>query len=148
MNIPLRVKNLASRHETRDPIRIAKDLGIIIKYKPYVETKGYFVKIKTNKFIIINSNLDEFSQKVVAAHELGHNILHGNNKNALMYEKGVYLIQDFTLFPINSIYEEQANKFAAELLIHSDNCIDINLNYTDLDIATYKKLIELKNMKL
>lgn len=148
MNIPLRVKNLASRHQTRDPIRIAKDLGIIIKYKPYSETKGYFVKIKTNKFIIINSNLDEFSQKVVAAHELGHNMLHSNNKNALTYEKGVYLIQDYTLFPTNSIYENQANKFAAELLIHRDNCIDIDLSYTDLDKATYKKLIDLKNIKI
>ena len=34
MNIALRVKNLIKRHETRDPFRIAKDLGIIIKYRP------------------------------------------------------------------------------------------------------------------
>lgn len=148
MNIGLRVNNLVKRHQTRDPIRIAENLGISIKYKPYKNTKGYFIKVCTNKFIVINSNLDEFSQIVVAAHELGHALLHSSQKNALTYQKGVYIIEEYTLFPTNSIYENQANKFAAELLIHDDLCWDTNLSNTDLDIETYKRLIELKNLNI
>ena len=52
INISLRVKNLINRHETRDPKRIAKDLNIHVRYLPYETTKGYFIKIKGNKFII------------------------------------------------------------------------------------------------
>lgn len=148
MNIGLRVNNLVKRHQTRNPFKIAEDLGIHIKYNPYKNTKGYFIKVCTNKFIVINSNLDEFSQLVVAAHELGHAILHSSQKNALTYQKGVYVIEEYTLFPTNSIYENQANKFAAELLIHDDFCWDTDLSNTDLNIETYKRLIELKNLNI
>ncbi|MFR2840661.1 MAG: ImmA/IrrE family metallo-endopeptidase [Zhenhengia sp.] len=78
INISLRVKNLINRHETRDPKRIAKDLNIHVRYLPYETTKGYFIKIKGNKFIIINSNLDEVTQTIVLAHELGHALLHSD----------------------------------------------------------------------
>ena len=146
MNIALRVKNLVQKHQTRDPFRIAKEKNIIVKFLPYESTKGYFIKVKTNKFIVINSNLDEISQKVVCAHELGHALLHSNNKQALKYDKGMAMVQEFTLFPTNSVYENQANKFAAELLIHEDLDHDINLRHTDIDIKTYETLIQLKNM--
>lgn len=146
MNIALRVKNLVQRHQTRDPFRIAKEKNIIVKFLPYESTKGYFIKVKTNKFIVINSNLDEFSQKVVCAHELGHALLHSNNKQVLKYDKGMAIVQEFTLFPTNSIYENQANKFAAELLIHEDLEQNMRLEETDMDIKTYETLIHLKNM--
>lgn len=144
MNIPLRVKNLASRHQTRDPIRIAKDLGIIIKFEDIGETKGFFTVCNRNKIIIINSTLDETSQLVVAAHELGHALLHSSNKYTLKQEKGISFIQDYTLFPTNSIHELQANKFAAELLIHEDNCFEYT-DFTQGDQNTYKTLINLKH---
>ncbi len=144
MNIPLRVKNLASRHHSRDPIKIAKDLGIVIKYEDIGETKGFFTRCNRNKVIIINSTLDEFSQRVVAAHELGHALLHSKVQFALKYEKGMSFIQDYTLFPTNSIHELQANKFAAELLVNDDN----HLDYLDgclTDKGVFSTLVQLKN---
>ena len=148
MNIALRVKNLIKRHETRDPFRIAKDLGIIIKYRPYTETKGYFLKVNTNKFIVINSNLSDLEKLLVCSHELGHAILHSNNKYALTYEKGLAMVQDFTLFPVNSIYENQANKFAAELLMDSEFFDSIFSKHTDLDPKIYEALMRLRHTRI
>lgn len=145
MNIALRVKNLACRHNTRDPFRIAKELGIHIKFLPYEQTKGYFCEVHTNKFIVINSNLDEFSQLIVAAHELGHALLHSNNKCG----RPTQPIQDYTLFPTDSIYENEANKFAAELLIHEDmNYDEICFENTGLSKSTYETLLRLKHTKI
>lgn len=144
MNIPLRVKNLASRHQSRDPFRIAKDLGIIVKFEDIGETKGFFTICNRHKVIIINQNLDGMSQLVVAAHELGHALLHSSHKYLSTTEKGMRFIQDYTLFPTNSIHELEANKFAAELLIHED----YHFEYSDFlkgDQRTYKTLINLKN---
>ena len=147
MNIPLRVKNLASRHNTRDPIRIAKDLKIQIKYAPFKETKGFFVKCRKNKFIIVNSNLDEFSQLVVIAHELGHMVLHSKSRDILQYEKGVWRFHDESLFDQNCIIENEANQFAAELLIHETvNYDHIVLYNNKLSRNIYDKLINLKRM--
>lgn len=144
INISLRVKNLINRHETRDPWRIAKDLNIHVRYLPYETTKGYFIKIKGNKFIIINSNLNETSQIIVLTHELGHALLHSNHKSFLKYEKGVLLTQDEDLFNSNCIYENQANKFAAELLLHSG----LEFVGETIDKTTYEMLLCIKQTKI
>lgn len=144
INIQLRVKNLVNRHQTRDPRRIANNLNIHVKYLPYENTKGYFIKIKGNKFIIINSTLDETTQQIVLAHELGHALLHSNKTNFLKFEKGISLTQDEDLFNSNCIYENQANKFAAELLIHDD----MEFEGSEIDKNTYDTLVMIKNTKI
>ncbi len=73
INIPVRVKNIVKKWGTRDPFKLCKYLGIYVTFKDLGEnTKGCYQKIKGKKTIIINSNLDDFSKKVVCAHELGH----------------------------------------------------------------------------
>lgn len=42
--------------------------------------KGIYKKTLTNKFIIINENLSEFSCLIVLVHELGHAILHDSRE--------------------------------------------------------------------
>lgn len=144
ININVRVKNLVTKCGTRDPRRIAKYLDIHVKYLPYENTKGYFIKVKGNKFIIINSTLDDTTQQIVLAHELGHALLHSNKKNFLKYEKGISLTQDEDLFNSNCIYENQANKFAAELLIHDD----MEFEGIKMDKITYETLVRIKNTKI
>ena len=110
MNIKLRVKNLEKKYGTRDPYKLCKRLKINIIYMDLGEIKGIYKKVVTNKFIVINENLDKFCQKVVLAHELGHAILH--------HSKEIQALKDYDLFPryTNQI-EIEANTFAAELLI-------------------------------
>lgn len=129
--IKSKVKTLINYHKTRNPFEIAKNLNIHIEYKPYSPyTKGYFIKILRNKFVVINSNLDEYSQNIVMAHELGHAILHSS--------QNICFIREHTLFP-TGILENEANRFAAELLIPDFN-IKEYMGYTVEQIASIKKV--------
>ena len=63
-NIHARVKHLVQKYETRDPLRLARYLNIDVVHKEYSpHTKGYYLKTLRNKFIVVNSTLDEYSQK-------------------------------------------------------------------------------------
>jgi len=70
---------------------------------------GFFTVELRRKFIVVNSNLDEATQIVVIAHELGHALLHSSRQSFYLHE--------YTLFPKGK-REIQANRFAAELLIN------------------------------
>ena len=137
MNIKLRVKNLEKKYGTRDPYKLCKRLKINIIYMDLGEIKGIYKKVVTNKFIVINENLDKFCQKVVLAHELGHAILH--------HSKEIQALKDYDLFPryTNKI-EVEANTFAAELLI--DNIFD-NDEYIENPSIHIRILEQLKELK-
>jgi len=122
INIRTRVKHLIQKYRTNDPAIIAAHLNIKISYEDLdVNTKGFYIKLVTNKFIVINQNLNETEKRVVLAHELGHAVLHNN--------KTTCFIREYTLFPRGKI-EAEANKFAAELLI----------NETELDKLTLSEI--------
>ena len=80
MNIRLRVLNLIAKYRTRNPFKLTKSLGIIVKFADLGEVRGLFKKILRNKYIFINSNLSEFDQRIVCCHELGHAILHSSSE--------------------------------------------------------------------
>lgn len=111
INIHARVKHLIRKYGTRDPKKIIAYLGIDLRYEDIGKAKGFYIRLLTNKYIVINKNLDENEQLIVLAHELGHALLH--------YHKSTCFIREYTLFPRGRI-ENEANKFAAELLINDD----------------------------
>jgi Zn-dependent peptidase ImmA (M78 family) len=112
-NVHAFVEKLVAKYDTRDPFTIARELGIQIRFlSHYKEIKGYYANILGNKFIIINSSLSETMQRVVVAHELGHAIFHGDIE--------IGFIRKNTIMN-TSQYEHQANEFAAELLINTDD---------------------------
>ncbi|MCR3760293.1 ImmA/IrrE family metallo-endopeptidase [Clostridium felsineum] len=119
INIHARVKHLVEKYETRNPERLAEELGIIIIRRPFKRTMGFFRKELRRKFIVVNSNLNENTQMVVIAHELGHALLHSSSATTYIHE--------YTLFPRGKI-EIEANKFAAELLINEK---DIDKHYLE-----------------
>ena len=138
MNIKLRVKNLEKKYGTRDPYKLCKRLKINIIYMDLGEIKGIYKKVVTNKFIVINENLDEFCQKVVLAHELGHAILH--------HSKEIQALKDYDLFPrFSNQIEVEANTFAAELLIDDTFENDEYIENPSIDIQI---LFQLKQYKL
>ena len=137
INIHARVRNLVRKYGTRNPEIIAEELNInIIKRPMSLKTKGFFRKVLRKKFIVINSLIDEYSQRIVMAHELGHAELHST--------ANIYFIREMTLYPIGK-YEVQANKFAAELLIDD---YDIRSDFTIPQLSIYlgvpEQLIEYK----
>lgn len=138
MDIRRRVVNLERKYGTRDPYKLCKRMKINIVYMDLGNIKGIYKKVVTNKFIVINENLDEFCQKVVLAHELGHAVLH--------HSKEIQALKDYDLFPryTNQI-EIEANTFAAELLI--DDTFD-NDEYVENPSIDIQILFQLKQYKL
>ena len=116
MNIKLRVSNLIAKYRTRNPFKLAKSLGIIVKFVDLGEVRGLFKKILKRKYIFINSNLSEFDQRIVFCHELGHAILHSSSEHQ-------FLIDNTSLLR-RSRLEDEANLFASYLLIPDDEVFE------------------------
>lgn len=108
-------------YSTNDPFLLAKYLNIEILYVPLDDIAGYYKCLKRRKYIFLNSEIcDEIFLRVVAAHELGHALLHPKENCAFM--------QGHTLL-LTSRIEMQANMFAAELLI-TDALIEEYADYS------------------
>ncbi|WP_453992179.1 ImmA/IrrE family metallo-endopeptidase [Bacillus nitroreducens] len=106
------VSRIVKKHKTTDPFEIASNKNInVVLWDLHDEIKGFYKYDKRNKYIFINSNLDDTSQRFVCSHELGHAILHPRANTPFLREK--------TLFSINKL-EVEANTFAVELLMQDD----------------------------
>ncbi len=94
---------------------------------------------RRNQYLVINSNLDSNSQRIVCSHELGHAILHPKFNTPFM--------RKHTLFSVDKI-EIEANTFAAYLLIPDESLFDSYNQMTIFDIAAlYNVPIELVELK-
>lgn len=110
---------LTERYGTRDPFVIAEQLGIEVIYVSTLNRlKGMYCIIKGVRFIFLNhSNLPQMN-RIVCAHELGHDQLHRAyaRKNPL---------REFAICDMATRPEYEANLFAANLLL-DDHAV---LNY-------------------
>jgi Zn-dependent peptidase ImmA (M78 family) len=103
------VKKLVKSCKTNDPYEIAAQKNInVIQWNLHHEIMGFYKYIRRNKFIFINSNLDEDIKKFVCAHELGHSQLH--------HRVNTPFLKQSTYFSIDKI-EVEANFFAVRLLL-------------------------------
>lgn len=126
-----KANDLVQAHGTRNSLEIASSLGI------YVSVVDYFddlLGLYTNKFglrsIFLNGRMNENLMNVVSGHELGHDVLHGNNTN---FDS----LRTFELFRMSNSTEYEANAFAAHLLIDTGDCIDMVRN--GYDVVTIAK---------
>lgn len=105
------IHKLVRRFKTNDPFVIAKGLNILIRHTELDSgTRGFYYKQLRRRFIVINNDLSEEWQRVVCAHELGHDRLHSGLSQ--------FWIDEHTFFNMGK-YERQANIFAVKLLTHS-----------------------------
>ena len=131
-NIRLRVKNLIKKYNTSDPTVLCEKLGIIVLHVDLGDLKGYYKHPRGRKIIVINSLLSKFAQIIVLAHELGHAVLHSNSTAAYLHSN--IRFQD-------SIMENEANKFAAELLANYEDNTDYYYENT-VEYEHDKKMLE------
>ncbi|GHU68022.1 hypothetical protein FACS1894184_09030 [Clostridia bacterium] len=75
------------------------------------------------KAITINDQLDEDSQRIILAHEIGHAVGHSPLAKIVAFH-------DFAMLVDTSIMEYEANEFAAELLLDDEEVLD-ELNEND-----------------
>lgn len=125
MTIKQKANSLARKYNSRNPLEIIENLNVILVYYPLKDVRGFYQFFQRNNIIYIDDNLPENEQIVACAHELGHMLLH-KNSNALFMDTRTHFV--------TTKYENEANTFAAELLI-PDEIILENPNITKSQIA-------------
>jgi len=123
--------SLVKRCGARDPFKIAKELGIEVLFcDDFGPLKGMYKVIKRNRFIFINQELDERMQRIVCAHEIGHDQLHRH----LVKGKA---IKEFMLYNMETKPEYEANIVASEILLDTNEILEYiyHYNYTSEQIA-------------
>lgn len=124
-------ERLVKRCGTRDPFEIARQLGIEVLFcDGFNSMKGMYRVIKRNRFIFINRDLTPQMQRIVCAHELGHDRLHRNLARTDS-------LQELALYVMTTKPEYEANIVAAEILLDTDEVLDYvyNYGYTSEQIA-------------
>ena len=74
--------------------------------------------IKRNRFIILNAKNSEQIDRIVCAHELGHDQLHRDFACRQAF-------QEFMLYDMSTRREYEANIFAAELLLEDETVLEM-----------------------
>ncbi|MGI8278575.1 ImmA/IrrE family metallo-endopeptidase [Bacillus mycoides] len=99
---------IAEKHETTNPFEIARRKNIIVLFEDLGNTLGFYNTYKRFKFIHINNQIDETTQRFVCAHELGHALLHPKANTPFLRNQTFFSVDRF---------EIEANTFAVELLL-------------------------------
>ena len=111
--------NLVRACGTRDPLRIAEEVGIITLEAPdFKNLLGMYTVMQRNRFMILNPNVSEKWQRLVAAHEIGHDQCH-----RLLAKDGAF--REFVLFNFKDDTEYEANAFASHLLLDNDEVYEL-----------------------
>lgn len=125
-----KVNKLVRDHGVSDPFQLCKKMGVRVRYRDFGGLLGMYTMVKGIGFIFLSKSMDERTQRMVLAHELGHAVLH----RALLKE--VHFIQEFTLMDVKTSTELEANIFAAHLLLPDETVIEyLESGYTDEQIA-------------
>lgn len=125
-------RDLVKRFGTRDPFQIARELGIEVLFcEDFGHLKGMYRVIQRNRFIFLNRDLSPQMQRIVCAHELGHDQLHRN------LAKGNTL-HEFMLYDMTTRPEYEANIVASEILLDTDTVLEYvyHYGYTSEQIAS------------
>ena len=124
-------EKLVMRCGTRDPFEIARQIGVEVLFCPdFGSMKGMYRVVRRNRFIFINDSLTPQMQRIVCAHELGHDQLHRD-----LAKTGA--LQEFMLYDMTTKPEYEANIVAAEILLDTDEVLDYvyHYGYTSEQIA-------------
>ena len=123
-----RIEQLARRHGTRDPFELLDAMHVQVRlYYDLTRTKGFSRYFLRQYFVGLNGNLPASELRVVAAHELGHVVLH---KEELLAGP----LFDTAVYDRRSGTEYEANLFAADLLLRDEAVLQAaQMPETDFD---------------
>lgn len=116
-HINSKVKKLVNTYGTRDPYKIARELGVLIVEENLEEIYGYYNQQRKIKMLHINSKMSEEDKLLTCAHELGHSIFHSTENTPMLSKSSI--VSELKI-------EKEANYFATNLLIDK---ADDNLKY-------------------
>lgn len=105
-------ESLVRKYRTRDPFRIARELGCVIVRCPLKGIRGFYQYLKRRHIIYIDSDLPDQEARFVCAHEIGHVLMHRGH-NRIFTDTNTYFAVDRQ--------EIEANRFALDLLYDDDD---------------------------
>lgn len=104
---------------TRDPHRIARELGVEIMYCSFSQQRGAYKVVMRNRFMFIKNDLHPVMEKIVLLHELGHDTLHKNEAT------NVGGFQEFNIFDMrDNRMEYEANIFTSQISLPDDEILE------------------------
>ena len=117
-----KVGALKRRYGEREPERLCQCLGVRVLYLPMGEEeracKGFFIKKSRIPLVVVNWDLPPEVRRIILAHELGHAALHSKLTDMRAFH-------DFAPFDQTSVYEYEANLFAAEFLMDDEDVLSL-----------------------
>lgn len=138
------VNDLVNRYGTRDPFELISALRIEQYTSNLPTLKGYSVIANGIPYVAVNTSLGPCERKIVAAHEIGHILLHSDQLSVAPH-------RDMSLYAMKDKTEYEANMFAADLLVSDEDVVDL-VEKDDLDYFTMASILyvspELLSFKL
>lgn len=140
MKIKKTVDKLVKTCNSRDVYDICSHLDIEIIKHDLNNIKGYYTSLEGQKAIILNNSLPYQEEEIVIAHELGHINLHSSSN--------ICFLTNYTYSNTNKL-ENQANKFAIELLVEDSDLAELKeMNFNLEQMARYLEVpLELLEFK-
>ncbi|EAF6236008.1 ImmA/IrrE family metallo-endopeptidase [Listeria monocytogenes] len=127
-DVPCEIDKLVKKYGTNDPFEIAEKKNIIILYGDFGnEVYGFYNKVRKQKFIHLNADLNHNEQNFVCGHELTHAIFHPDENTARMTANS---------FSSTSKIEAQANCGATYLRMDGSHLNELYI-MTKQDILNY-----------
>lgn len=115
-----KANRLVSLCGTRDPHKIAKEVGVEVLYYPFKLQRGAYKVIMRNRFMFVKEDLHPVMENIVLLHELGHDTLH---RDEATHTGG---FKEFNIFDIrDSRMEYEANVFATQIALADDEFLEL-----------------------
>lgn len=123
--------NLVRDLGTRDPHKIARELGIEIIPMNHKRQRGAYKVLLRNRFIFIKNDLHPVMENIVLLHEIGHDVLY--RKEAV--KAGGF--KEFNIFNMQeSRMEYEANVFVSQVSLVDEEILEyIRYGYDIQQIA-------------
>lgn len=119
---------LVQHYGTNDPVRLADDMGILVRDVPELtDLLGMYTYKWKHRIILMNPHINEVLYRMVLGHEIGHDQLHRARSSGGLKE--------FELFNMTDMTEYEANAFDAHILIDEHEMDDLFRDGYDLAAA-------------
>lgn len=102
------VKKIIKKHGTNDPKTILENKGIKIVFQHLGGSFAHKTTFKRSTIITIDNNLNDYEERYILAHELGHVVLHKGQSTTFYRSYGFGNIPKI---------EREANEFATLLIL-------------------------------
>ncbi len=126
-----KANKIVSDCSTRDPYKVAKELGIQLLYRDFKKQRGAYKVIMRNRFVFLKNGMHPVIEKIVLWHEIGHDLLHRSEA----IKAGGF--KEFNIFDMReNRMEYEANIFASQATLEDETILEyIQYGYDIQQIA-------------